>query len=282
MKFIGGINLFFDNKKYFIFYNSIISSRGEEIQVYKFNTELLDDNSLNNWALGLRYNYIEKDLLELAISGTGLTKKEYLEKMIFPNPEVSQGAATMSGEFGELLVYDYINYVLEYYVPRVRYFNKVNPDMPVPGSDVIGYKMENYNKGSKNDKLLVAEVKTRSTISGNKTTAITETITKAIQGASKDRVRVGESLNAEKSKLLTIGRFREAKIVERFQNKTDNPYNLDFFAVAVMDNELYSEQLILDVINNQNENIKFTNILIIHSKELKSFLRDLYKRACVC
>ncbi len=282
MKFIGGINLFFDNKKYFIFYNSIISSRGEEIQVYKFNTELLDDNSLNNWALGLRYNYIEKDLLELAISGTGLTKKEYLEKMIFPNPEVSQGAATMSGEFGELLVYDYINYVLEYYVPRVRYFNKVNPDMPVPGSDVIGYKMENYNKGSKNDKLLVAEVKTRSTISGNKTTAITETITKAIQGASKDRVRVGESLNAEKSKLLTRGRFREAKIVERFQNKTDNPYNLDFFAVAVMDNELYSEQLILDVINNQNENIKFTNILIIHSKELKSFLRDLYKRACVC
>lgn len=282
MKFIGGINLFFDNKKYFIFYNSIISSRGEEIQVYKFNTELLDDNSLNNWALGLRYNYIEKDLSELAISGTGLTKKEYLEKMIFPNPEVSQGAATMSGEFGELLVYDYINYVLEYYVPRVRYFNKVNPDMPVPGSDVIGYKMENYNKGSKNDKLLVAEVKTRSTISGNKTTAITETITKAIQGASKDRVRVGESLNAEKSKLLTRGRFREAKIVERFQNKTDNPYNLDFFAVAVMDNELYSEQLILDVINNQNENIKFTNILIIHSKELKSFLRDLYKRACVC
>lgn len=282
MKFIGGINLFFDNKKYFIFYNSIISSRGEEIQVYKFNTELLDDNSLNNWALGLRYNYIEKDLLELAISGTGLTKKEYLEKMIFPNPEVSQGAATMSGEFGELLVYDYINYVLEYYVPRVRYFNKVNPDMPVPGSDVIGYKMENYNKGSKNDKLLVAEVKTRSTISGNKTTAITETITKAIQGASKDRVRVGESLNAEKSKLLTRGRFRESKIVERFQNKTDNPYNLDFFAVAVMDNELYSEQLILDVINNQNENIKFTNILIIHSKELKSFLRDLYKRACVC
>ena len=282
MKFIGGINLFFDNKKYFIFYNSIISSRGEEIQVYKFNTELLDDNSLNNWALGLRYNYIEKDLLELAISGTGLTKKEYLEKMIFPNPEVSQGAATMSGEFGELLVYDYINYVLEYYVPRVRYFNKVNPDMPVPGSDVIGYKMENYNKGSKNDKLLVAEVKTRSTISGNKTTAITETITKAIQGASKDRVRVGESLNAEKSKLLTRGRFRESKIVERFQNKTDNPYNLDFFAVAVMDNELYSEQLILDVINNQNENIKFTNILIIHSKELKSFVRDLYKRACVC
>ena len=282
MKFIGGINLFFDNKKYFIFDNSIISSRGEEIQVYKFNTELLNENSLNNWALGLRYNYIEKDLLELAISGTGLTKKEYLEKMIFPNPEVSQGAATMSGEFGELLVYDYINYVLEYYVPRVRYFNKVNPDMPVPGSDVIGYKMENYNKGSKNDKLLVAEVKTRSTISGNKTTAITETITKAIKGASKDRVRVGESLNAEKSKLLTRGRFREAKIVERFQNKTDNPYNLDFFAVAVMDNELYSEQLILDVINNQNENIKFTNILIIHSKELKSILRDLYKRACVC
>ena len=276
------MNLFFDNSKYFIFDKSIPSSSGEEIQVYKLNSELLDDNSLNNWALGLRNNYIEEHLLKQAISGTGLTKKEYLEKRIFPNPEVTQGAATMSGEFGELLVYDYINYVLEYYVPRIRYFNKVNRNTPIHGSDVIGYKMGNYNKRSKYDKLLVAEVKTRSSISGNKTKACTNIVTNAITDSNKDRVRVGESLNAEKLKLLSRGRIKEANIVERFQNKTDNPYTLDFFAVAVMDNELYSDQVVLDVVNSQSENIKSTNVLIIHSKELKLFLRDMYRRACLC
>ena len=274
--------MFFNNSKYFIFDKTIISSSGEKIQVYKLNTGLLNDNSLDSWAFGLRNNYIEENLLEQAISGTGLTKKEYLEKMIFPNPTISQGAATMSGEFGELLVYDYINYVLKYYVPRIRYFNKVNPDMPIPGSDVIGYKMVNFNKGSKNDKLLVAEVKTKSTKSGNKTTAFTNIITKAINDSNKDRVRIGESLNAEKLKLLIRGRVGEANIVERFQNKTDNPYNLEFFAVAVLDSDFYSDQVVLDVVNSQYENVKTTSILIIHSKELLNFLRDLYRRACLC
>lgn len=274
--------MFFDNSKYFVFDKSIPYSSGKEIQVYKLNNELLSDSILNSWASGLRNNYIEEHLLEQAISGTGLTKKEYLEEMIFPNPRVPQGAATMSGEFGELLVYDYINYVLEYYVPRIRYFNKVNPNTPIHGSDVIGYKMESYNKRSKNDKLLVAEVKTRSSISGNKTKACTNIVTDAITDSNKDRVRVGESLNAEKLKLLNRGRLTEANIVERFQNKTDNPYTLDFFAVAVMDSDLYSDQVVLDVVNSQHKNVKSTSILIIHSKELLLFLRDLYRRACSC
>ena len=274
--------MFFDNSKYFVFDKSIPYSSGKEIQVYKLNNALLADSILNSWASGLRNNYIDEHLLEQAISGTGLTKKEYLKKMIFPNPRVPQGAATMSGEFGELLVYDYINYVLDYYVPRTRYFNKVNPNTPIHGSDVIGYKMESYNKRSKNDKLLVAEVKTRSSISGNKTKACKNIVTDAITDSNKDRVRVAESLNAEKLKLLNRGRVKEANIVERFQNKTDNPYILDFFAVAVMDTDLYSDQVVLDVVNSQHENVKSTSILIIHSKELMRFLRDLYRRACLC
>lgn len=277
-----GVNLFFDNSKYFIFDRSITTSSGKEIQVYKLNNELLDDNSLNNWALGLRNNYIEEYLLEKEISGTGLTKKEYLEKMIFPNPKVAQGAATMSGEFGEILVYDYINFVLKYYITRTRYLEKINPNMPVPGSDVIGYKVKNANNPCKSDHLIVAEVKTRSSKVGNKTSLCEKTVTNAIEHSIKDRVRIGESLNAEKRRLLNRLRYDEAKIVERFQNKTDNPFTLDFFAVAVLDNELYSEEMILDAVNSQHENLKSTNVLIIHSKELKLFLRGLYRRACSC
>ena len=274
--------MFFDNGKYFVFDKSIPYSSGKEIQVYKLNNELLADSILNSWASGLRNNYVEEILLESLVRGTGLTQKEFLEKNIFPNHQNKLGASTMSGEFGEILVYDYLNFVLKHYITRTRYLEKVNPDMPVSGSDVIGYKVENINKPSKSDHLIVAEVKTRSSKVGNKNRSCEKTVKDAIEHSIKDRVRIGEPLNAEKRRLLNRSRNDEAKIVERFQNKTDNPFTLDFFAVAVLDNELYSDQVVLDVVNSQHENIKSTNILIIHSKELKLFLRDLYRRACLC
>lgn len=276
------MNLFFDNSKYFVFDKSIPYSSGKEIQVYKLDNELLDDSILNNWAFGLRNNYVEEALLEPLVKGTGLTKQEFLEKNIFPNHQNSLGASTMSGEFGEILVYDYINFVLNYYITRTRYLEKVNPNMPVSGSDVIGYQVKNIDNPSKTDHLIVAEVKTRSSKSKNKNSSCEETVENAIKDSIKDRVRIGESLNAEKRRLINRSRIEEARIVERFQNKTDNPFILDFFAVAVLDNELYSDQVVLDVVNRQHENIKSMNVLIILSKELKLFLRDLYRRACVC
>lgn len=276
------MNLFFDNSKYFVFDKSISYSNGKEIQVYKLDNELLDDSILNNWASGLRNNYVEEILLEPLVKGTGLTKQEFLEKNIFPNHQNRLGASTMSGEFGEILVYDYINFALKHYVTRTRYLEKVNPDMPVPGSDVIGYKVKNIDKPSKTDHLIVAEVKTRSSKSGNKNSLCEKTIKDAIEHSVKDRVRLGESLNAEKRRLFNRLRNDEAKIIERFQNKTDNPFTIDFFAIAVIDSELYSDQIVLNAVNSQHENVKSTSILIIHSKELLLFLRDLYRRACSC
>lgn len=104
---VRGGKLFFDNSKCFVFDKSIPYSNGDEIQVYKLNNELLDDNSLNSWASGLRDNYVKKILLEFLVKGTGLTQKEFLEKNIFPDHKDKVGASTMSGEFGEILVYDY-------------------------------------------------------------------------------------------------------------------------------------------------------------------------------
>lgn len=222
------MTLFFDNSKYFTFDKSIPSSSGDKIQIYRLNNELLDDDSLNNWASGLRDNYVEEILLDSLVKGTGLTQEEFLERNIFPNHQNRLGASTMSGEFGEILVYDYINFVLKHYITRTRYLEKVNPDMPVSGSDVIGYNVKNIDKPSKTDHLIVAEVKTRSSIAGNKNRLCEKTIKEAIEHSIKDRVRIGEALNAEKRRLLNRSRNDEAKIVERFQNKTDNPFTLDF------------------------------------------------------
>mgnify|MGYP003587577290 CR=1 FL=1 len=95
------------------------------------------------------FYYVEEILLELLVKGTGLTKQEFLEKNIFPNHQNSPDPSTMSGEFGEILVYDYINFALKHYVTRTRYLEKVNLDMPVSVSDVIGYQVKNIDKPSK-------------------------------------------------------------------------------------------------------------------------------------
>ena len=63
-----------------MFDKSIYSRNGDKIQVFSLNKELLDDNSLNTWASGLRDNYVEENLLESLVKGTGLTRKEFLEK----------------------------------------------------------------------------------------------------------------------------------------------------------------------------------------------------------
>ena len=272
--------MFFDNSKYFVFEKELCSFRGDKINVYKLANELLDDDTLNTWASSLRNNYCEAHLLDSLIDGTGLSKEEYLKTMIFPNPSVPQGAATMSGEFGEILIFDYINFVLNYFVTRTRYLDKINPNMPVPGSDVMGYKIHDISKPNKSDRLIVAEVKTRSSVNGKK--LCEKTIGTAIDHSVKDRIRIGEPLNAEKRRLLNRSKFMEAKVVERFQNKTDNPFMVNFFAVAVLDSDLYSDQDVLTAIDNHHEIINSTNVLVIHSKELKLFLRDLYRRACIC
>lgn len=111
----GGI-CFFDNSTCFIFDKQIPSSSGDEVQVYKLNNELLDDSSLNNWTSGLRDNYVEEILLEYLVKETGLTQKEFFEKNIFPNYQNKPGASTISGEFGQILVCDYINFVLKHHV----------------------------------------------------------------------------------------------------------------------------------------------------------------------
>ncbi len=274
-------NLEFDNGQYFVFVKDITLPSNKIIKVYELVKDLQDDHVLNLWAKSLRNYYIEENLIDDLYTGTGLSKSEYLQKNIFPNPANKLGAATMSGEFGEILVYDFIHYTQNYYVTKLRYLEKTNPDVPVSGSDVIGYAIKNVLKPSIEDKLLIAEVKTRSSV-GRRLTIQDNPLTKAIADSPKDRNRIAESLNAEKRRLLMRNRLTEAKIVERFQNRTDNPYQIEFSAVAVLSKEIYTEEFIREVIDSINIDDIISNILIIYSDKLLAFIRDLYRRACTC
>lgn len=67
------------------------------------------------------------------------------------------GPATRVGDFSELLVADYIEYVLDYMVPRTRYDRKTNRNESTQGTDLIGYKMG--DKPRKTDEVQLVEIK---------------------------------------------------------------------------------------------------------------------------
>lgn len=274
-------NLEFDNGKYFVFVKDITLPSNKIIKVYELVKDLQNDSILNLWAKNLRNYYIEENMIDSLYTGTGLSKSEYLQKNIFPDPANKLGAATMSGEFGEILVHDFVHYTQNYYITKLRYLEKTNPNVPVSGSDVIGYAINNILKPSIEDKLLIAEVKTSSSVR-SKLTIQDNPLTRAIADSPKDRNRIAESLNAEKRRLIIRNRFDEAKIVERFQNRTDNPYQIEFSAVAIFSKEIYTEEFIRKVINTIHIDGIISNILIIYSDNLLTFIRDLYRRACIC
>lgn len=278
--------MFFNNSKCFLLEKDIVLPNCNKIKIYKFNKDILDEDMMDEWARGFKRNYITEENEEELYKGTGLTKQQYLELMVFPNNRSSIGNSLMAGEFGELLVYDYFNFVLKYYTSRTRYLEKTASYDAIKGIDVICYNIKNIQIQSKNDSLVIAEVKTHSSKKGNCKNAIQKAIIdsdKAIIDSNKDMLRISESLNAEKRRLIARKRFDEAKIVERFQNKPDNPYILDFFAVAVLESQVYSEDIVINLINNyiQKNNIPI-NMLIIHSEELSLLIKELYRRACIC
>lgn len=274
--------MFFDNSQFFKHVGEISTHNGNLVQVYQFMSESLNEDNLTKWAVGLRNHYVQEKELKSLPNGTGLSEEEYIEQYIFPDPMDNLGAATMSGEFGEILVNDYINFVQKYYVSRTKYIGKPVRNNPLPGCDVIGYKSENPNEGNEDDQLIVAEVKTRSSTNGSKEDLCKKTVQDSIEHSRKDLKRLAESLNAEKRRLLNFERYEEANLVQRFQNKPECPYKTEYFAVAVLDSDLYSEKVIKNVLDEQATNESPTQLLIIHSKELKSFLRDLYRRASSC
>lgn len=95
-----------------------------------------------------------------------------------------------SGDFAELLISDYIEYMWHFYVPKDRYQYKLNSNTSSQGTDVIGLKMKE-TKSSDDDEMIVFEVKCQAggAFSNNR-------LSEAISDSVKDPIKKGETLNA--------------------------------------------------------------------------------------
>jgi len=144
------------------------------------------------------------------------------------------------------------------------------------GSDVIGYKYINAECPSSEDELLVLEVKSQSSETRPK-----NKLQEAVDHSVKDHLRLAESLNGEVQRMVDKKDYGKARIIQRFQEKTEKPFTLKFSAVAVHSETSFNEEL-LKVVNISAHPESNLELLVIYSDNLMSFIKEMYVRASRC
>lgn len=260
---------------WFVSEKTVTTSEGKQIALYELVIQK-DEEVLNSWAKHLREHYCEDSEIDFLRAGFGLERDEYLRKIKFPDESIRPGPSVRSGDFTEILVADYVQYVLDYIVPRTRYDRKVNKNSSTMGSDLIGYKCG--KKISSNDELIIFEVKATS----REVPPESEVrLQKAVDDSNKDVVRLAETLNAVVQRLIDRNDFKEAERVQRFQNSSDRPYRKKYAAAAVHSNMSYSENALKSVSTLQHTDPDLC-LIVIHCDKLMDFIHKMYRRACKC
>tara|TARA_R110002012_G_scaffold252930_1_gene431885 strand:- start:3211 stop:4014 length:804 start_codon:yes stop_codon:yes gene_type:complete len=227
---------------------------------------------LSAWATHYRQHYcLDEDLPDL-VAGTGLSNAEFLTNIKFPDAVNAPGPSTRAGDFGEILVADFIEYVLGYWCPRHgRFEDRENRNVPSNGTDVIGFKFAG-EEPSPEDELLVVESK-----AGFRATTKNR-LQQAINDSSKDLVREAMSLSAIKQRLLKINRDDALK-VGRFQNQGDRPFKRTNAAVAVLDDEVFHDMALGESDASEHPNANNLRLIIIRGTSLMDLVHALYARA---
>ena len=260
---------------------------GGSAQVWKLVTAP-DGDIMSDWSKHFRNHYCLDEEIDNLKSGTGLTRAEYLEQLIFPDKSVALGPSIRSGDFSEILMADFIEYVLgEYWVPRFRYDQKFSRNESTKGSDVVGFKMLNnsppYNSSPK-DELLVCEVKASLSTGAPSGNILQDAVdasaldASALDASAPNILRKSLTLNAYKRRLWGNGDSKYA-IVERFQDPVNNPYKEKISAAAVLNDSRYDEETLGTTIVSSHPHQNKLIMFVMTGENLMNLAHSLYERA---
>ncbi len=246
---------------------------GRNIEIWDLHPEN-NQAVLSAWAAHFRQHYISDSELPILVDGTGLTKAEYLRQTLFPDRTQTPGPSLRSGDFGEILVADYIEYVLDFWCPReLRYQERWNRNDSTKGCDVIGFKFVTDGQVSPNDELFIFETKSGMTSSPN------NRLQDAINDSDKDKLREAMSLNAMKQKFVHRGAMDKAERVQRFQNMADRPFRRVNGAAAILDEEVFRETDLATVDASAHYNTANIRLIVIKGPSMMALIHALYERA---
>ena len=250
---------------------SIQTANGQVVQVLSFDYNLADKETMSAWAKHFRNHYCPDDKIDLLRSGTRLSKKDYLLSLKFPDQTVAPGPSVRSGDFSEILIADYFEFLLDYWIPRTRYSNKSNKNSSTMGSDIIGLRFFDKNETEK-DTIAVIESKASFKSKRNG-------LQEAINHSVKDEKRLAESLNAMKQRYIETNNIENAKKVERFENPSDRPYTMLYGAAALFSNETYNEEFVRTSDTSNHVDSHHLMLIVVKGDNMMNLVHELYRRA---
>lgn len=259
-------------KEWLIREEDILTDAGHTVRVFSFNYIDSDEETMSDWAKHFRNHYCSDEIIDDLKRGTGLSRKDYLLNIKFPDQTGTPGPSVRAGDFSEILISDYLEYILNYWVPRTRYFNKNNKNSSPMGTDVIGFRLFNSNETAK-DTLAIIEAKSAySRTDKNR-------LQNAIDDSQKDVKRIAESLNAMKHRYLEANNIENANKIERFQNYADKPYKKIYGAAALFSTDFYNEELIRNSDVSKHTDSNNLILIVIKGDNMMALVHELYRRA---
>lgn len=249
------------------------TSDGQDVKILELNHQNCGV-TLSSWARHFRNHYCLDTEIDFLRNGTPYSRADYLREIKFPDASIPPGPSIRSGDFGEILIADYLEYVLGYWVPRTRYGDKTVRNESTKGCDIIAFKLIDSESESIDDILAIFEAKSQFT-----GTSCKPRLQDAVDDSLKDILRKAESLNAIKQRLYDKGSLSSAAKVERFQNLVDHPYREVYGAAALFTTELFNEETISNTDTQIHPKKNNLVLMVIKGNNMMSLVHELYRRA---
>ena len=100
-----------------------ISCEGKKIEVFSLLHNSQMNNIMSEWATHFRNQYCNDSIID-RLKPPSKSRKDYLNEIKFPDKSITPGPSIRAGDFGEILIADFLEYIENYWVPRTRYNDK--------------------------------------------------------------------------------------------------------------------------------------------------------------
>ncbi len=253
--------------------NSIQTTDGLTIDIWRLEPSR-DQVTLSGWGKHFREVYSDPSITESLMEGTQYSSRsEFYAALVFPD-RTELGPATRSGDFGEILVSDYLQYRLGYWVLKEKYSSKERKNQSMMGIDVVGLRADHWESPSQTDSLFTFEVKAK--LTGTIDDARLEV---ALRDSAKDHLKLAGTLHAEKIRLLKAHRIDEAKRISRFQSPIDNPYLHQSGAAAVVLDQMLDVAALESLDASAHWNRQSLKLMVITGADLMNLVHSVFETA---
>lgn len=198
---------------------------------------------------------------------TGRTPSQIIANRL-PNP-----GSVMSGDFGEITTMFFLASERDEPMELIKKWRyKQDRTKPIPLSDIIILYREAEDRASKNDFVLCAEAKQKSTSSSF------SPIAKAVEGFKEDSTgRLGRTLAWLREKAIDQENEKRITLIERFALNVTIEYAKYFKAVAIVDRALLNAELTRQVaLPTQNDSFE---VVVLGIRNLKTLYEKVFQRA---